>query len=85
MKLTNEDLPVLHGGCHLIGTSHLRVRHAAHDEDEEARTTLVARLTTVLVPLAIACTETHTQWTHNGQRQWRQRRVNCDKFKTNID
>ena len=65
MKLTNEDLPVLHGGCHLIGTSHLRVCHAAHDEDEEARTTLVARLTTVLVPLAIACTETHTQ-SHSG-------------------
>ena len=63
MRLTNEDLPVLHGRGHLVGTSHLRVRHAAHDEDEEAGTALVARLTAVLVPLTIAGTETHSgQW-----------------------
>ena len=60
-RFTDEDFPVLVGGGDLVGAAHLRVRHAADDEDDEARSAaLVARtLVTVLVPVAVASGTAH--------------------------
>lgn len=53
MGLTDNDFPVLGGGCHLVGAPRLRIANASHDKDDEPGNVAHVLLRLVLVPMTI--------------------------------
>lgn len=53
---TNQNFPILAGLCHLVGTPHFGVSHAPNHEYDKPRSTLVASLALVFMPVSIPST-----------------------------